>query len=98
MKRELNFALLASLNLDDLAQPPCYHSPLRLAVLSELLQAIRTRKIQPEQPRVMVRFPKYFRNIIEFARQKVVPERLTATAREAVRKVTVDLVQSSVTF
>lgn len=55
--------------LDDLAQPPNYDAPGRHIVIDEGLRVIRSRKIDPSQPRVLFQFPKAYEANIRLARE-----------------------------
>jgi hypothetical protein len=54
--------------LDDLAQPPNYDAPGRRIMIDEGLRVIRSRRIDPTQPRVLMRFPKGYERAIRLAR------------------------------
>jgi len=58
----------AGVLLDDLAQPPNYNAPGRHLVIGEVVKAIQERRIDPQTPKVLMRFPPSYERAIRLAR------------------------------
>ena len=59
---------VAGIFLDDLAQPPCYGAPSRLAGLDAVLRAIESRALPPGELRYQLRFPESYERLVTLVR------------------------------
>jgi hypothetical protein len=81
----------AGVILDDLAQPPNYDAVSENTMLDELLAAIRSRPIDPAAPRILMKFPSVFEQVIRSARAEISVSR----ARELVTKLAREILADS---
>jgi hypothetical protein len=82
----------AGVILDDLAQPPNYDAVSENTMLDELLASIRSRPIDPAAPRILMKFPSVFEQVIRSARAEISVSR----ARELVTSLAREILASSV--
>lgn len=67
--------------IDDLAQPMNYLHPGRALVVSLLMDAIRNRRIDPSEDRILMKYPRAYEKLIELARQAAHEEVLAHAPR-----------------